>query len=80
MKDLIDTLSPENYTLSAIIAGLLLCQDFSYDQQEILGGWLMLVGQLIETNAGFGSLKNTANEKASELIRRQNEKQPQSQH
>ena len=83
MKDLLNTLSSENYTISAVIVGLLLCQDLDNDQQELLGGWLMLVGQLIESNAGFASLQNEKLEKikkAGETMRRQTEKQSPQQH
>lgn len=50
----LNSLSPQNYTLSAVVAGFLLTSDLDFVSQDILGGWLMLVGQLIQTNAAFG--------------------------
>lgn len=39
------------YTLSATIVGFLLIDDLTAAEQNALGGWLMLVAQILQTNA-----------------------------
>lgn len=39
------------YTLSATIIGFLLIDDLTAAEQNALGGWLMLVAQILQTNA-----------------------------
>jgi len=39
------------YTLSATIIGFLLIDDLTATEQNALGGWLMLVAQILQTNA-----------------------------
>lgn len=80
MHTFLETLCPENYTLTAVLAGFLLASDLSYDSQDILGGWLMLVGQLMQTNAGLGTLQQDRNEKKADAMRQQTETQSQSPH
>lgn len=53
MSCFLKNLSPQNFTLSAVTAGFLLTADLDFESQDLLGGWLMLVGQLIQTNAAF---------------------------
>ncbi len=40
-------------TLSAIILGYALIGDYSINEQNAIGNWFMLVGQILETNAAF---------------------------
>ena len=50
MED-IENINPRIYTLSAVIIGFLLIEDFSANEQNAIANWLMLVGQLLESNA-----------------------------
>lgn len=44
-------ISPKSFTLSAIILGYILIDDFTANEQNSIANWLMLVGQVLETNA-----------------------------
>lgn len=50
-------ISPTAYTLSAAILGFLLIDDTTANEQNALGNWLMLVAQVLCTNAYFLQLK-----------------------
>lgn len=47
----IPNVSPTVFTMSAVLVGFLLIDDTSTTEQNALGNWLMLVGQVLETNA-----------------------------
>ena len=51
-------LPPKIYTLSAVAIGYLLIDDTNSTEQNALGNWLMLVAQMLCTNAYFIQLKN----------------------
>ena len=55
---MLPNLSPNIYTLSAVAIGYLLIDDTNSVQQNALGNWLMLVAQMLCTNAYFVQLKN----------------------
>ena len=61
MKDY-SNISPKAYTLSAAVVGFLLIDDTTANEQNALGNWLMLVDQVLCTNAYFLQLKNQNNE------------------
>lgn len=48
--------NPRIYTLSAIIVAYLLIDDFTANEQNAIGNWLMTVGQTLEVNAAFQQL------------------------
>ncbi len=50
---LIPDVSPETFTFSAVIIGYLLIDDTTYNEQNALGNWLMLIAQVLCTNAFF---------------------------
>lgn len=52
MKDLFD-LSPRLLSFSAVTVGYLLLDDLDANEQNALGNWLMLVAQVLCTNAYF---------------------------
>ena len=58
---LIPNISANAYTTSAFIIGLLLCDELTPAEQNSLGGWFMLVGQTLSTNAGQQQLLNNRN-------------------
>jgi len=43
--------NPKTFTLSAVIVGYALIDDLTANEQNSLGNWLMMVGQLLETNS-----------------------------
>ena len=49
-------ISPKIYTMSAVIVGFVLLDDLSSKEQNALGNWLMLVSQVLCTNAYFKQL------------------------
>lgn len=50
---LIPDVPPKVFTLSAIIVGYLLIDDTTANEQNALGNWLMLVAQVLCTNAYY---------------------------
>lgn len=52
---------PRVLTLSAVAVGYLLLQDDNANEQNALGNWLMLVAQMLCTNAYFNQLQNPMN-------------------
>lgn len=61
MKDY-SNISPKAYTLSAAVVGFLLIDNTTANEQNALGNWLMLVAQVLCTNAYFLQLKNQNNQ------------------
>lgn len=47
------------FTLSAVILGYLLIDDFTVNEQNAISNWLLLVGQVLETNAAQQQLLNS---------------------
>lgn len=50
---LIPNVSPEAFTFSAVMIGYLLIDDTTANEQNALGNWLMLIAQVLCTNAFF---------------------------
>lgn len=63
-------LPPEIYSLSACIVGFLLIDDMDANEQNALGNWLMLVAQVLCTNAYFQQLQDSkkSNNKTNEDV------------
>lgn len=55
---IIPNIDAKTYSLSAIIVGYLLIDNSTPAEQNALGGWFMLVGQLLSTNAAQQQLLN----------------------
>lgn len=55
---LIPDVPPEAFTGSAIIIGYLLIDDTTANEQNALGNWLMLIAQILCTNAYFLQVQN----------------------
>lgn len=49
---------PKYYTMSAFIIGFLLLEETNSNEQNALGNWLMLISQVLCTNAYFVQLNN----------------------
>lgn len=59
---LIPNVSSNTFTLSAIVVGLLLIDDTTASEQSALGNWLMLVAQVLCTDAYYKQVQNERNE------------------
>ena len=53
---MIPNVSPKLFSLSAIAVGYLLIDDSTATEQNALGNWLMLVAQVLSTNAYYKAL------------------------
>ncbi len=51
--NLIPNIPPKAFSFSAVIVGYLLIDDMTANEQNALGNWLMLVAQVISTNAFY---------------------------
>ena len=55
--NLIPNIPPKLFTLSAVAVGYLLIDDTTANEQNALGNWLMLVAQVLCTNAFYKQLQ-----------------------
>lgn len=55
---MIPNVSPKTFTLSAVVVGYILIDDLNSTEQNALGNWLMLVAQVLCTNAYYNQLLN----------------------
>ncbi len=46
-------ITPKVYTLSAIILGYAMIGDYTANQQNAIGNWFMLIGQILSTNSAI---------------------------
>ena len=51
--NLIPNIPPKLFSLSAVAVGYLLIDDTTANEQNALGNWLMLVAQILCTNAFY---------------------------
>ena len=65
---MLPNMEPKIFCLSAVIVGYLLIDDLTANEQNALGNWLMLVAQVLCTNAFYKQvlserkIKNSINE------------------
>lgn len=50
---MLPNIPPKLFSLSAIIVGYILIDDMTANEQNALGNWLMLVAQVLSTNAFY---------------------------
>lgn len=50
---MLPNMDPKIFSLSAVIVGYLLIDDLTANEQNALGNWLMLVAQVLCTNAFY---------------------------
>lgn len=55
---IIPDISPKAFSFSAIIIGYLLIDDTTANEQNALGNWLMLVAQVLCTNAFYKQVEH----------------------
>lgn len=53
---MLPNMSPKLFSLSAVIVGYILIDDTTANEQNALGNWLMLVAQVLSTNAFYRSV------------------------
>lgn len=58
---LVPNLNANIFTTSAFVIGLLLTDDATPAEQNSLGGWFMLIGQVLCTNSGQQQVLNNRN-------------------
>lgn len=46
-------ITPKVYTLSAMILGYAMIGEYTANQQNAIGNWFMLIGQILETNSSI---------------------------
>lgn len=63
---LIPNVSSNTFTLSAIVVGLLLIDDTTASEQNALGNWLMLVAQVLCTDAYYKQVQDERNDYSEE--------------
>ena len=65
---MLPNMDPKIFSLSAVVVGYLLIDDLTANEQNALGNWLMLVAQVLCTNAFYKQvlserkIKNSINE------------------
>lgn len=72
--NLIPNIPPKLFSLSAVAVGYLLIDDTTANEQNALGNWLMLVAQILCTNAFYKQvmqercLDNTKNDSEQTIV------------
>lgn len=64
----LSSLSPNEFTLIAMITGFIIGQGLNYDEQNSIGNWLECVGQIILTMSAQGQLLSPSNPNLIEKI------------
>lgn len=54
---MIPNIPPKLFSLSAVVVGYLLIDDATANEQNAMGNWLMLVAQVLSTNAFFRQVR-----------------------
>ena len=61
MKNILSEINPPTFSLTAIAVGYILSNDLDPSQQNTVGNWFMLVGQVLCTNAAQQQVINNNN-------------------
>jgi hypothetical protein len=73
MMSLIPNVHPKLFTGSAILVGYLLIDDTTANEQNALGNWLMLMAQVLCTNAYYKQVMDERNKSSNDDIDDSNE-------
>ena len=70
MKDILTDINAPTFTLSAVVIGFLLIDDLSPSEQNSVGNWFMMVGQVLCTNASQQQVlnNNTNNDNSPHIV------------
>lgn len=63
---LLPNTNPTIFTGSACVIGLLLMDELNASEQNALGNWLILLGQVLETNSAYLQLLSSRNKTDSD--------------
>lgn len=66
--NIVPSISPETYSFSAYILGLILAEDLDPAEQNSLGNWFMMVGQSLCTYAAQQQLLNNREDNSTNHI------------
>ena len=58
MREFPPNINPEIFTLTAVVVGLIIEDDFTASELNAIGNWLILVGQIVLTTASERQLIN----------------------
>ncbi len=58
MREFPPNINPEIFTLTAVVVGLIIEDDFTASELNAIGNWLILVGQIVLTTAAERQLIN----------------------
>lgn len=58
-------INPKTFTLSAVILGYILIDDFTANEQNAIANWFILVGQVMETNSSQQQLLNSRQQQST---------------
>lgn len=61
MKNILSEIDAPTFTLSAVVIGFLLTDDLSPSEQNSIGNWFMMIGQVLCTNASQQQVLNNNN-------------------
>lgn len=64
---IIPDISPKAFSLSAVVIGYLLIDDTTANEQNALGNWLMLVAQILCTNAFYKQVQTERSSQQTDL-------------
>lgn len=64
MKNCLPNLNPNGFTSSAILIAFLFIDDLTINEQDAIGEWFMLIGQILATHAAQRSVLEERKEKA----------------
>lgn len=78
MKNILADINAPTFTLSAIVVGFLLIDDLNPSEQNSIGNWFMMVGQVLCTNASQQQVlnNNTKNTPSDNINNNQNSNYP----
>lgn len=70
MKDILTDINAPTFTLSTVVIGFLLIDDLSPSEQNSVGNWFMMVGQVLCTNASQQQVlnNNTNNNNSPHIV------------
>lgn len=70
MKNFLSEINPPTFSLSAIAIGYILSNDLDPSEQNTVGNWFMLIGQVLCTNAAQQQVvnNNTNNQTGKHIV------------
>lgn len=66
--NLVPNISATSFTLSATVIGFVLIEELNANEQNALGNWFMLIGQVLCTNSSQQSVLNQRNRNLKDIL------------